>query len=320
MPDGAPFDPMQTLPLVGPRTLYLVQRTGGVAAFDRRRPRIHHWARDETLPRVHLAAPLDFALVLAGLDHSASPAAPDDMQPCILTLDPQSGAILNRITLSTDSGVIWLLADPFATLLAGADEGIEAIDLLTGRQRWLNRSPIARETPCARDAPPLAIVQSRDGSLFSINFLDGHASPPFPNRVRGDWSALLPDDFRLLRDSVLVRYRDRVIRHDFRGNLLGADAVTDNRDYRLLLPARDRLILVSQLDSRQVVLEGETLRRTLRTYRIYLLSRNGKMLGDVIELPPQTDPLRHALVIDDWLLLAADSRTIALQLPAPHAP
>ena len=92
--------------------------------------------------------------------------------------------------------------------------------------------------------------------------------------------------------------------------MLGADIISDPRDYKWLLPASDRLLLVSRLRSEQI--QGEEGRQTQHTYRLYSLSQNCKLLGEGFQLPSLPQRLERAAVVDGWLLLSTSSSTLAV--------
>jgi len=318
MPDGMPFDSRETLPVIGPEAMFLVQRSGGVAAFDRADGRSLLWAQDRTLEEVHLAIAHEFGLVLAGRDREFGAAAePDGLQPRIVVLDPMTGALLHRLRPQGRSGVIWMAADPLGSLLCATAGGIEQIDLLAGRRRWTTIAFDTMDTRRATLAAGFAIMESATTSLLALRLEDGLIFGPFQTAGRGDWDPLSLEEVHLDGNSVIARYRQRVIRYDAEGNVLGADVILGNRDYRKLLLADGRLIVISQHDSRQVQMDAGAVRQTQRTYRIYILSENGKLEGEMIQPPPFTRRLRDAAVIDGWLLLSTDGQTLALALPLP---
>jgi len=304
--------------VIGPEAMFLVQRSGGVAAFDRADGRSLLWAQDRTLEEVHLAIAHEFGLVLAGRDREFGAAAePDGLQPRIVVLDPMTGALLHRLRPQGRSGVIWMAADPLGSLLCATAGGIEQIDLLAGRRRWTTIAFDTMDTRRATLAAGFAIMESATTSLLALRLEDGLIFGPFQTAGRGDWDPLSLEEVHLDGNSVIARYRQRVIRYDAEGNVLGADVILGNRDYRKLLLADGRLIVISQHDSRQVQMDAGAVRQTQRTYRIYILSENGKLEGEMIQPPPFTRRLRDAAVIDGWLLLSTDGQTLALALPLP---
>ncbi|MEE9129961.1 MAG: hypothetical protein V3T84_08065, partial [Phycisphaerales bacterium] len=106
-------------------------------------------------------------------------------------------------------------------------------------------------------------------------------------------------------------FGERIVRFDASGEVLGADSISDERDYKWLLPTDDRLVLISRSESRQ----GQRRRRTQHTYRLYSLSENCKLMGDSVELPPVSEPFDRAAVIDGWILLSSPSETVAIAAP-----
>ena len=138
-------------------------------------------------------------------------------------------------------------------------------------------------------------------------------APPFDMPQRGEWNrldlrALLVNDGR-----IFARYGERVVRFSSAGKVLGADVVSDRRDFRWLIRAADRLLAVSLFRSEQVPAE---VRRTQHIYRVYGLSENCRLMGEAVELPPMTERLEQVVAIDGWLLLSTATGTFAVPMPA----
>ena len=209
-------------------------------------------------------------------------------------------------------------ADNLGSLLCASAEGIESIDVLSGRRRWTNISYEAMETRRAWPLGSHLLVENRTSSLATIAIDDGEMSEPFRAAARGEWDLLSLADVYVADDAIFAHYRQRIIRFDSKGHVLGADVVSDKRNYRWLLPADDGLIVISQHDSRQVAVENRAGRRTQWTYRLYIMSENLRLIGEAIELPPLTRRLREAALIDGLLLLSTDAETLALPMPADN--
>ncbi len=318
MPDGLPFAPEQTLAVLGDHAILLVQRSGGVAAFDDATGSLL-WSVDATLQEVHLALAHKYGLILAGLDREVSAqGGSEDLQPRVLVLDPQTGDPIRRIRPHTRSGVIWMRTDAMGSLVCASSEGIEAIDLLSGRRRWSNISFEAMKTRRGWSGTTHALIENRTNGLAAIAFEDGLMSRPLTLDVRGEWDPLSLAEVHVVDDSFVAQYRRRIIRYDIEGAVIGADVVSDERNYRWVLPFDGGLVVISRHDSRQVEVEGDSGRRTQWTYRIYIMSENCLLMKDAIELPPVTKRFRDAALVDGQLLLSTDAETLVLPMPADN--
>ena len=160
----------------------------------------------------------------------------------------------------------------------------------------------------------LAISRPPDGvnPIRALQAGDGRLSHPFETLQRGEWDrfdlrAILTTGSRLF-----ARYGQRIVRFSPGGKLVGADVISEQRDYKWLLPAGDRLLVISRYKSEQV--PGET-RRTQQIYRVYALSDNCRLIGEVLELPPMAETLQHATLVDGWLLLSTATSTVAVPMP-----
>ena len=147
MPDGLPFDAGVTLARVGEAEVFLIQRSGGVAAFDRAGGAFR-WAEKRTLEQVHLAIAHPFGLVLAGMDRrigaSVTGGDASDLEPRIVVLDPRTGKpptsnVLVAVAIADGAADAAALAQSLAvggTLGAGAlfnkTRRVEAILLVDG--------------------------------------------------------------------------------------------------------------------------------------------------------------------------------------------
>ena len=134
--------------------------------------------------------------------------------------------------------------------------------------------------------------------------------------ARGGWDPSSLNQLVVDDERVFAVFGERVVRFDASGDVLGADIISDERDYKWLLPTDDRLVLISQSDSKQTSIQGQRGRRTQHTYRLYTLSDNCKLIGESVELEPVSDRFERAAVIDGWVLLSSRSETVAI--PAPH--
>ena len=162
----------------------------------------------------------------------------------------------------------------------------------------------------------LATSRPPDGvnPIRAVRVGAGRLSQPFETLQRGEWDRF---DLRAMLGTgsrLFARYGQRIVRFSSGGKLVGADVISEQRDYKWLLPAEDRLLVISRYKSEQV--RGET-RRTQQIYRVYALSDNCRRIGEVLELPPMVEPLEHATVGDGWLLLSTATGTVAGPRPGP---
>lgn len=312
MPNGFPFNPEQTLARLGADAVFLVHRTGRVAAFDARDGRIVLWAKATGLEAVHLAAVEDHALVLAGM-------APGDdrrggAQPAVLILDPRTGERLHQMRPAGGTGVVWMRVDPLGGLLLGTRAGVERVDLFGGGLWWMNQSYDAQETRRGWHGPAATIVEDQLNTLRRIGVREGGLSGAYERSAPGAWESITPIHVTVEDGGAVAHYRDRVLRYDRDGRISGADVVAEPRDYRWLLMAADGMIAISQYDIRQAAIEGEIRRRTVRTYRIYPFSPDGRIEGAAIELPPNPNRLVEARMINGAVLLSTEDQTLVLPM------
>jgi outer membrane protein assembly factor BamB len=321
MPNGQPFDATEALPLLGRNALVVVQRTGEAIALDLADGRTPLWRRWEppALDEVHLAQIHDFALVLTGVRRSAGASEP---VPAIVVLDPATGRTLHLITPRGGSATRWMTIGPFGSVVYGTARGVEKVDLLSGETVWSSISPGAAATLRGWPVDGHVVVESpgprqADGPnpLRALRLSDGTISEPFDVPDRGQWDRLDLRDLLIDDGRIFAHYGQRIVRFHLSGAVLGADIVSDHRDYRWLLASADRLPLVSRLKREQVIIAGQTGRQTQHTYRLYTLSENCKLIGEAFQLPSLPERLQRAAVIDGWLLLSTPSSTLAVACP-----
>ena len=282
-------------------------------AFDRDRGGAFRWSAERTLDEVHSAIAHPFGLAIAGLQRDP---ANEVLRPAVVVIDPRTGDVLHRIFVQSRSGVIWMAADGLGSLLCATEEGLELIDLLQGQRRWTNIAFDAMEARQGWLAGDRFVVESRTSRLFTVRVEDGALSAPFDTDIRGDWEADALSQVHVDGDSLIAQYSERIVRYDLDGRVLGADIVSDERDYRWLLTADDLLVAVSLYESRQQQAAGNSRQpRTHRTYRVYFLSPNCKLEGAMLQATALTKRLRTAAVIDGGLLLSTDAETLLLRLP-----
>ncbi|MHC4303008.1 MAG: outer membrane protein assembly factor BamB family protein [Planctomycetota bacterium] len=321
LPRGEPFDPAKLVPLAGGDALFIVRRSGEVLALDLADGRTQPWQRlrQRPLAEVHQAAVCDLALVLAGGRRTVGAR---DVEAAISVLDPRTGETLSEVTPLGGSAVRWMAIGPLGTLVYGNDVGVAAVELLSGGPVWSDESPEAAQTPRGRLAEGGVVVESavvRPGEganpLRAFQLGDGTRTDLFDAPDRGEWDRLDLRELVISEGRIFARYGQRIVRYSDAGTVLGADVVSDHRDYKWLLPAADRMLLVSRFKSEQVMVPAESRRRTEHTYRVYAMSENCRLVGDTVQLPPLSERVEVAAVIDNWLLLSTSSETLAVALP-----
>lgn len=323
MPTGEPFDPLQTLPVVTDQSLILIQRSGGVIAFDLTDGQTVQWSRPKTLEQVHLVAHHEAALVLAGMAHDAGGSAGSTkrpwLMPAILVLDPRTGEPVfgqnGMFKPASLTGVKWLQVGPLGQLIYATSESIDAIDLYAGRRMWSNSNHSSIDSLRSWWVGEHVVIEDHRGRLRNVNVRDGLISEPFQTPVRGEWDVLELRHVIASGNRLIARYRQRILIYEPDSGLItGADAISDERDYLWLLPAQDRMVLINYR-AEQVLLADQPIRRTRYHYRIHLLSDNGKAMANPVELPPLSERVLHAGVVDEWLLLSTRADTIAIPVP-----
>jgi outer membrane protein assembly factor BamB len=311
MPDGRPFNPAETIALIDEQRLFMVRRTGEASAFDLADgQRLPGWRHEPRLVQIHLAALHAYGLVLAG--HEAG-GGEGGLSPVILIVDPETGATVHRITPLGGAAVKWIALDPLGGLVYGSTVGMELVDVLSGETLWSNIAYEALDTQQAWSLAEHLIIEDRSNELRALRLDEGTLSDPFDPPARGEWQ---PSDLRQLliaSGGCFARYQERIVRFDVSGAVRGADVITDDRDYRWLLPAGDRLVLVSKVTTAPAPV-NDARWRSQETYRIYSLSDSCKLLGEALELPLLTRR-ETAVLIDGWLLLSSQSDTVAIPLP-----
>ena len=327
MPDGEPFDPAETLPLVSDQILVLVQRTGGVVALDRRDGTSVRWQKKQTLEQVHFASLHEAALVLAGMVREPGvDGARPTLAPRIIVIDPSTGEIIHdETTVSLDlgrspvSGVKWLRVTPMGQLVFGTTGGLHAVDLYSGKRLWSNSGYAALDSHRGwhfDSGAGVLILEDQRNRLRSVDLRNGSISEPFEVPMRGEWDPLELRSLQIVGGRVVALYPQRVVVYDpANGTLVGSDVVSDDRDYRFLLPAEDALVLVNSR-AMQAPLPDQPGRRAQQwEYLVYVLSENGKVLAEPLKLDKAlTERVQQAALIDGWLLLSTSADSVAIPM------
>ncbi len=308
-----PFDPRQTLPLLARDRMVLIRRTGGVAAFDIADASQAIWTRPTTMEQVHFAIMNEHAIVLAG---AAAARGGRRGAPVVLALDPDNGEMLWQSRSLASEQVRWLVDVGSGRLLCGSEGGIVACDLLTGEPLWANVGYAATD---AQRAWPVGgnVIFETQSSLQGINATTGLVTQPFEGPATADWN---PFDVQEVlpvegQDMAFVRFIRRVVVFTSDGRVLGADIVNEDRDYRWIIPTVDRLIVISGRAEQSLVRDARG-RRTQYFYRIYTMSRNGRLEDRPHDLPPLRRRIRSVDIVNGRVLMSSENDQ-TLVIPAP---
>lgn len=319
--DAAPEKPGElrdAIPAAGRDAVVIVRRSGGVTALDPSDGTKVLWTA-APLSQVQLARLTEPALVLSGVRDTP------DGPSLVILLDPRTGRALREFATLSRGPVRWMSTPALGVLVYGTDAGVEAVEALSGRRLWALRGPDALATPrgwATAGQIVLAGSEARPAEgasvLRTVRLADGQVSEPFDLPERGEWDRMDLKDLLVVDDRIYAQFRERIVRLSPAGKVMGADVITDQpREYKWLLPASDRLVLVNRSRSEQVPIAGEAGRQTQHTYRVYSLSEDCRLMGEGYELTPLTERLDRAAAIDGWLLLSTDTQTVALPMRGP---
>lgn len=317
MPNGMPLNLAEVVPLLTNDRLLLVRRTGEVYAVDLRLGEPMVTVATDTIDEVHEALLTDLGIVLIGRDEPvAARGGSAGKAPAVVLLDQRSGEAIFRSRPAGSTGVLWAERTPIDDLVYGTDGGVELVSLASGERRWLQRSQSVRPTTQGWIAGDRVLVEDPAGALRAITLATGDVSDAFrrPRIDFGGDSAELVDVI-VSKGRIFAQFADRIVRVSQEGTVLGADVITDTRDYRWLLPAKDRLVLVSKVGTRQDRDEQRQEITTRHDYRVYCLSENGAVLEEGADIEPLREAITSALLVDGWLMLSTGSFTLAVPMP-----
>lgn len=312
MPNGRVFDPREVITLVDGDRLLLIGRLAGMMAIDPARGAEPAWLLDHGLSQVHFARMHDLAIVLAGHIEAPGGGRP---QPIVRFFDPRTGELLDEIRPEDNQSVRWITVADDGRVAFGTNSAVELYSLASAARRWANLSDLAPDTADGWPTATGFLVQDANASIRAIANESGRIEEPVvvPG---GDW---FPNDLQgVLRapDAWLAHYRDRVLYFDERGRLSGRDAIVEDRNYTHLIPARDRVIVVSHIRRPRSVIPRPGRSPSLFVDRLYVLSTNGMVIGGR-DVESESAPLAATGAVDGWILLSADQTTVAV--PAPVA-
>lgn len=315
LPDGTDIDLRETMPILMGDTIGMVRRDGLVLGVSRLDGETHEWTLRDTLEEVHRVVVTDHEIVLGGLARGA--IGSNEMRPTICVMSREEpGEILHTMHPLEDAPIVWLCATYEGRVAVGTEYGIELLDPLAGSWIWSNVSYAGRSTLRGWPSRDHLIVEDRTNALRSFAIADGSSSGIFDISMRGNWDPMNLLTLAVDGDRHFALYRERLVRYSPTGDVEGADVVTDDRKYMALLTTDETVTVVSEYKREQQMVPDRAGRRVVRLYRVYTFSENGRIQADVIELPPLSEPLTRADLIDGWLLMSTSNSTIAMPAPA----
>ena len=273
------------------------------------------------LDRVDIIKQHDFAIAISGTRRSLGN---DESIGRLILVNPISGEVICDIKTLDAEPLRWMSIGPLGDLVYGSKIGIQALEISSGQSRWSNFSDVARSAKGGWPVGDKVIIETlldvlsqHVSPLRSVDIQSGNISLEFSLPGRGGWDVNDLNDLLISQGHIYAIFSERIVRYDGLGVVDGADSVfgePGDRNYKWLIPADDRLILVSNFQSKQAnAAPGRRLRQY--SYRIYTLSDNCKLIGETVQLPPVLRHYEHARIIDGWILLSSATSTDAI--PAP---
>lgn len=321
MPNGLPLNLGEVLPILTESTLLLVRRTGEVYAVDLRLGEPIVTIAAQTLDEIHAVHETDRGLVLVGRSAPfGQHAVGAERVPAVLLVNHASKENVLRFEPAGSMGIVWSAITETGELVYGTESGVELVNLNTGERRWRQRDSAALGSRRGWVTGDDVLFEDSNGSLRSVALRTGALSEPF-HRPRstfgGDSSPLV--DVVIDRGMIYAQFADRIVRVSVDGTVLGADVISDERDYRWLFPATDRLVLVSKVGTQQVMTTGSPVRRTEHFYRLYTLSESCAVVDEGLNLGTpdkgMVEPIRDVALMDRWLFISTGSTTLAVPMP-----
>lgn len=332
LPDGRPFDIREALTLLDESNVYLVRRTGSVAAFSRETGELR-WSQDDVLHHMHIATAHPCGLALSGIvQEPADDRRSGDMpvKGRLVVLDPMTGRTITAMTPLDHWPARWMDMTPLGALIYRCESGLEAIDMLSGRVLWSNTTSAARQSTRTWRIDDWVMVADEDNTIRTVDgqrgtireiddtALTGNPKVTGPARAMSgthgtDWNrSPLVDVLPVERDA-LVHFRERLVRIDRHGRIVGADFIMDNRQFRFVVQSGDRLLLVNQLRSEQRELDNGAGRLTVYPYMLHILNTSGRLLSE-IGVESFAQPVREVAIENNWLLLGTQQSVYVLPL------
>ncbi len=305
MPNQEPFRVDEIVPTLDRSTLVTVRRNGDAVGFDLTLDEDPLWVESIGLSRVYHVA-LDAAGLVASGVRTREINGRQTNEAAIVLIDPRTGATLASWAALDGAPAAWMRVTPFGELLYGGEKGVELIDLLSGEVVWSARGDAASTAIDGWAFDDVAFIAEPTMSLRLLSLRDGSVSAPLEAPERDGWRPL--DLFHVFAygDVVIAHFQDRMLSYDRAGRLVGADAIADERSYRWILPAADRLVIVSRANER----------RNSYVYRLYAAGADGRVLERDVELGEIRTAIRRARLMNGVMLLSTDAATYVIPAPS----
>jgi len=309
-----PFFPSEALPFADRERLVLVLRDGSMAAFrwsDLARP---EWTAAGTLERIDIAERSAWGLLLAG--HARSERG--EPIPTVVLVDPASGAIIGKMPFAED--VRWARVGAFGEAVVGTDSAVLGIDPIRGRRLWSRTGPTGQGTLGGWIVGDRVVVSFGGGRLEAMRLRDGRIDEVGFRRPGG---APFDGNFRDLDrigEGFLVHCDKRLSWFGLDGNLLGEDAISDDRDFRMALPVTGGLLVLNAMPVRMSPAPAGFGNRPEYPYLMYLLERPSglRLAGAAREIRIPGQPIQSMVPVDGFLIASGEDATIAVPVaPAP---
>ncbi len=316
---GGQEDPEEILPaLVGDR-LVLVRRSGDLVALDASDGATVRWTLEGVMDRVQLVEPGPLGVLIAGESRAAGGLAP------VVALISREGRIVRRWELDAapEIAIRWVRQTPLGEVIWGSDDGISWNGLLPGDgtsdDRWSLRQPQIRHSaeawPLAgrlivrEGSDRLSVWRTRDGrGMAQAGDLEREGASNDRTNVQRFEQLLIDSEGR-----AAAIFGNRLMVLDVGGEILGLDAVHEDRNYLLAGLASDGAVVLS-FEGAGPVIGDDGTPRTEFTYAIYRfgLADGGRQLAPALELRtlgPRFDAIR---IEENWILLSSPASTVAI--------
>lgn len=315
----------QVLPFCDGDSILLVRRTGDLARFSVREPRVTPIVRRAVLPQVDSAILYQGALVVAGRRVEPSGVegariADGTLRATVVVLDPATLEERHRLEPVTGPDVLWAFATALDEVFVGTAGGVE---------RWV---------PDARGAlrPSFATTSSECMATRSPTLLGGallvtdrndrpmripvHAGAPAPIEVPGagdsrvqSFRGILP-----IPGHALLFWDDRFALVAPSGEVVGIDSTAHEANFVAALPVEGAVLQIAGVGGRQVFVADRGAVRMDYGYLVQPLSLARGLRLEAGGFAIEAEKVDRALAVDGWVLLSSSRGTSAVPLPLPR--
>lgn len=307
--------PEEILPGVVDDRLILARRNGDLIGLDTTDGATVRWTLEGVMDLVQHAEAGPLGMLLAGevVDEEG------EIGPVVLLVS-RDGLVVRRWVLDAalDREIRWIRQTPLGEVLWGTTDGVSWRGLMPGDgvadDRWSLRRGELRDSVEAWVRPDRLVVRERSDRVGSWRTRDGR-------RLADGGDAELPDTARF--EQLLISnqgeaaaiYGDRVVVLDRDGEVLGVDAVHEDRNYLLGGLAEDGVVVLS-FEGAGPALDDDGTPRTEFTYAIYRfgLGDGGRQLGPALELRTLGPRFDSMWIRDGLVLLSSPATTVAIPL------